>query len=173
MKRISLASIGLGLVERALLLVEIVVARKCGQHAAVDLDDLADHAVHELAIVGGHQERAVVILEKTLQPDDRFDIQVVRRLVEQHDLGPHQKNSRQGHAHLPPTRKIPHVAVHHLLREAEAGHDLARPRFQRVAAQLVEARLHMAEAVDQGVQLVDARRVGHGVFQLAHLGGHG
>ena len=41
--------------ERALLLVEFVVAAVGGERAAIDLDDLGDDAVHELAIVRGHQ----------------------------------------------------------------------------------------------------------------------
>ena len=114
MKRISLASIacwrcvgglGLRLVQRALALVEIVVARVAGQHAAVDLDDAPDDAVHELAIVRGHQQRALVRLEEALQPDERLDVEVVGRLVEQHGVGPHQQDARQRDAHLPPARQ--------------------------------------------------------------------
>jgi hypothetical protein len=59
----------------------------------------------------------------------------------------------------------------HLLREAEAGQDLARPRLQRVAAQIVEARLHVAEALEQRVHLVGARRIGQRVLQVLELGG--
>src|SRR3546814_17090817 len=47
------------LVQRALLVVEIVIARIRGERAAVDLHDLADDAVHDLAVVRGHQQRAV------------------------------------------------------------------------------------------------------------------
>ena len=50
--------------------------------------------------------------------------------------------------------------------EAEAGEDLARARLERVAAELLEARLHLAEAVDQRVELVGARRVGQRVLEL-------
>ncbi len=48
----------LRLVDRAQLLVEGVVAGIGGELAAVDLDDLRDDAVHELAVVRGHQQRA-------------------------------------------------------------------------------------------------------------------
>ena len=78
-----------------------------------------------------------------------------------------EQDARQRHAHLPPARERAHVAVHHLLREAQAGEDLARPRLEGVAAELVEARLHLAEAVDERVHLVRARGVGDGVLELA------
>ena len=80
--------------ERALLLVELVVAGVGGQRAAVDLDDLGDDAVHELAVVRGHQQRALVALEELLQPDQALEVEVVARLVEQHDVGPHQQDAR-------------------------------------------------------------------------------
>ena len=86
-------------------------------------------------------------------------------------VGPHQQDARQRDAHLPAARERADVAVHHLLREAEAGQDLARPRLERVAAELVEARLHVAEALEQRVHLVGARRIGQRVLQLLELGG--
>ena len=65
-----------------------------------------------------------------------------------------------------PPESCADVAVHHLLREAEAGEDLARPRLERVAAELVEARLHVAEALEQRVQLVGARGIGQRLLEL-------
>src|SRR3712207_7289538 len=43
--------------------------------SAVDLGDLADDAVHEVAVVRGHQERALPSLEERLEPDDRLDVE--------------------------------------------------------------------------------------------------
>src|SRR5690348_6629508 len=87
--------------ERALALVELVVARIAGERAAVDLDDLVDDAVHEGAVVRGHQQRAVVALEEAFEPDQAFEVEVVRGLVEQHGVGLHQQNARERDAHLP------------------------------------------------------------------------
>ena len=56
-----LAGVGgfaVGLADRPLLLVEVVVAGVDGDLAAVDLGDPGDDAVHELAVVRGHQQRA-------------------------------------------------------------------------------------------------------------------
>jgi hypothetical protein len=44
------------LAERALLFVEVEIARIGDQRAAVDLHHLADDAVHERAVVRGHQQ---------------------------------------------------------------------------------------------------------------------
>src|SRR3546814_5436456 len=55
------------LVQRALLVVEIVIPRIGGERAAIDLDDLADDAVHELAVMRGHQQRAVIALQESFE----------------------------------------------------------------------------------------------------------
>src|SRR5882757_931238 len=80
------------LVQRALLLVEFVVAGICGEPTAVDLHDLADDAVHELAVVRGHQQHAFIPFQELLQPDQAFEIEMVARLIQQHGVGTHQKD---------------------------------------------------------------------------------
>ena len=161
------------LVERALLLVEFVVAGIGRQRAAVDLDDLGDDAVHELAVVRGHHQRALVALEELLEPDQAFEIEMVARLVEQHGVRAHQQDARQRDAHLPAARQRADVAVHHLLAEAEPGEDFARAALERIAVQFLEARLHLAVALDDRLHLVRAVGVGHGGFELLELGGDG
>ncbi len=94
----------------------------------------------------------------------------MRRLVEQHGVGAHQQDAGERHAHLPAARQRADVAVHHLLAEAEAGEDFARAAFQRVAAELLEAGLHLAVALDDRVHLVGAIRIGQRGFELLQLG---
>ena len=136
-------------------------------------DDLGDDAVHELAVVRGHQQRALIALEELLQPDEALQIEVVARLVQQHGVGAHEQDAGQRHAHLPAARQRADVAVHHLLAEAQAGQDLARPALQRVAVQLLEAPLHLAVARDDRLHVVGPVRIGHGGLQLLQLGGDG
>jgi hypothetical protein len=71
----------------ALAVVEVVVAGEGRELAAVDLDDARAEAVHELAVVRRHDERAVEVAEERLEPEDRLDVEVVRRLVEEERVG--------------------------------------------------------------------------------------
>ena len=158
--------------DRALLLVEFVVAGIGGQRAAIDLDDLVDDAVHELAVVRGHQQRAVKALQEVLQPDQAFEVEMVARLVEQHGVGPHQQDAGQRHAHLPAAGERADVAVHHLLAEAEPVQHLARAAVQRIAVEFLEAALHLAIAGDDVVHVVGAVGIAHGGLELGHLGRH-
>ncbi len=83
---------------------------------------------------------ALVALEELLEPDDAFEVEMVARLVEQHGVGIHEQDAGQRHAsHLParPTAP-PHVPVHHLRREAEAGEHLAGAPVERIAVELLK-----------------------------------
>ena len=104
-------------------------------------------------------------LEKLLQPDDRFDIQVVGRFVHQQHVRPAQQHARQRHAHLPAARKRADVAIDLIVLKAQAVQHLARLRFERIAAQMLVLFLHFAEALQDAVHLVGVRGIFHGVLQ--------
>ena len=114
-------------------------------------------------------ERAVEVAQEALEPDDRLEVEVVGRLVEQQRVGLHEQDARECDAHLPTARQLAHVVVDRLRPKAQAGQDLTGARLERVAAQLVEARLRHAEALDQLVEFVDARRVGHRMLERVQL----
>ena len=161
------------LVLRPLLFVEFVVAGKCGQRAAVDFDHLGDDAVHELAVVRGHQQRPLVALEERLQPDQALEIEMVARLVEQHGVGAHQQDAGERHPHLPAAGERADVALHHLLAEAQSGQHFARSGLERVAAEVLEPAVRLAVALDDRIEVVGLVGIGHRRFQLAQLGGDG
>ena len=75
--------------EALLLLLEParVVALEREAAAAVELEDPARDVVEEVAIVGDGDDRALVLLEVPLEPGDRLGVEVVRRLVEQQQVG--------------------------------------------------------------------------------------
>ena len=107
--------------------------------------------------------------QERLEPDDRLDVEVVGGLVHQQHVGPAEEHAGHGHAHLPAAGERAHVAVDALVVEAEAVQDLARLRLQRVAAEVVVLLLHLAEAGEDGVHLVRARGIAHGVLQRLQL----
>jgi hypothetical protein len=72
-------------------------------------------------------DRAREVAQVLLEPQDRLEVEVVGRLVEQQRVGPHQQDAGQRDPHLPPAGQLADVVVHDLLGEAETGEDLARP----------------------------------------------
>ena len=151
--------LAIGLANRALALVEVVVARIHRDLAAVDLGDLRDDAVHELAVVRRHQQRARPRLQEAFEPDDRFDVEVVGRLVHQQHVGLAEQHARHRHAHLPAARQRADVAVDPLVVEPEAVQHFARLRLERVAAEMLVFLLHFAEAREDRVHVAGARRI--------------
>ncbi len=63
------------------------------------------------------------------------------------------------------------VAVHSFLAEAQPCEHLARPGIQRIAVQFLEARLHLAIALDDGVHVAGPVRIDHRGLELGHFGG--
>ena len=71
-----------------LLLVEPrrVVPFPGNTRAAVELENPAGHIVEEIAIVRHGDDGARVVLEKALEPGDRFGVEVVGRLIEEQQI---------------------------------------------------------------------------------------
>ncbi len=104
-----------------------------------------------------------------LQPDDRFDIQVIGRLVHQQHIRPSQQHPRQRHAHLPAAGQRAHVAIDLVVFKAQPMQHFARLRLQRVAAQMLVLFLHLAEALQNAIHLVRALGIFHGALQRFQL----
>ncbi len=155
----------IGLADGALALVEIVIAGVGDDLAGVDFGDLRNDAVHEFAIVRGHQERAGIRLEELLQPDDGFEVEVIGGLVHQQHVGASEQHARQRHAHFPAAGERADIAIDLIVGEAQAVQHFAGLRFERVAAEVLVFFLHLAEAGERAVHIGGLRGVFHGVLQ--------
>jgi hypothetical protein len=153
----------------SLALVEIVVARIHGDLAGVDFGDFRDDAVHELAVVRRHEERAGERFQERLEPDDRLDIQVVRRFVHQQDVGASEQHACHRDPHLPSARQRADVRVDRLVLEAEPVEHLTRLALERVAAHMLVFLLHLAETRQDAIQVAGAIRIRHRAVQRLEL----
>ena len=97
----SIGRLAVRLAQSALAFVEIVVAGVDRHLTAVDLRDLRDDAVQELAIVRGHQQGTREFFQKRFEPDDRLDVEVIGRFIHQQHGGPAEQYAGHRHAHLP------------------------------------------------------------------------
>src|SRR5690606_28414018 len=106
--------------------------------------------------------------EEALEPEDRLDVEVVGRLVEQERIGTREEDLCERDAHLPSAGETADVPCDLLRREAETGEDRVRPRLGVVAAALLVARLRVAEALD-GVVEARILRIGELGLELLEL----
>ena len=145
--------------------IEIVIAGIADDFAGVDLRNLRDNAVHEFAIMRSHQQRPWIRLQKLLQPDDGFNIQMVRRFIHQQNFGLAEQHPRQRDTHLPSARKRAHIAINLVFLKAQSVQHFARLSFEGIAAEVFVLFLHFAEAVQNTVHIASLRRVFHRVLQ--------
>ncbi len=82
-----------------------VVAGPRGEPSAIDLDDARRDPLEERAVVGDEHERARILGEKRLEPEDGVEIEVIGRLVEQQHVGLGHQRSCEQHAAPPSARE--------------------------------------------------------------------
>ena len=128
---------------------------------AVDQRELVvGHALHQIAIVRHHNERARPCIEQILQYGKHVSVEVVARLVENEHIRFFQKNEQQLQTALLAARQIIDTRIQVLRRKAEAFEQLGGRGFLSVDhnAALV-AREHLGHAIfTQLIQLIKALR---------------
>ena len=104
--------------------LEIVIAAGVERDlAALEVEDGVDDIVQKVAFVADDDQRAGIILEEILEPQRRFKVEVVRRLVEQQHVGLGEQQRGERDAHLPPARVAVERVALHLFVEAEPEQD--------------------------------------------------
>ena len=78
-----------------------VVAAVADQLGVVDVQRDAGNRVEEFAVVADHHQRALITLEPGFEPDERVQVEVVGRFVEQQDVGRTHQRTSQLQAHAP------------------------------------------------------------------------
>ena len=138
--------------QAVLLLLEParVVAFPGDALAAVEFEDPARHVVQEVAVMRDRHDRALVLLQMTFEPGDRFGVEMVRGLVEQkqvrsveqkpaqrdpallaarelRDLGIARRQAERVHRHVEVGIEIPQVLrIDHVLQSRELIRGLVR-----------------------------------------------
>ena len=88
---------------------------------------------------------------KSLEPGPGLEIEVIRRLVEEHYVGVLEEDLGEGDAHLPATREFPQGSVEVALAEAETLEDLADSIAAAMVARafdgVMDGRVLLDEAV--------------------------
>ena len=106
------------------LALERVVTARIERHlAALEVQDMVDDIVQEVALVADQQDRRAIGFEEILQPHHRFEVEVVRGFVEQQHVGRGEEQRGQCHAHLPPAGIAGQRPRLHRLVEAQALQD--------------------------------------------------
>ena len=131
----------------ALFFKGIISAGVQRQLAALQMQDVIDNIVQQIALVADDDQRAGIGLQEILQPQRRLQIEVVRWLVEQHDIGRGEQQAGQRHPHFPPARKAVQRLRLHLLVKTQPDQDAGRAAGGRVGVNRQQAVVNIAQAV--------------------------
>jgi hypothetical protein len=126
--------------------------------------DVRAHLVQEVPVVRDDDQRAVVAEQELLEPLDRLEVEVVRRLVEQERLRVAEQRLRQQHAHLLPALELAHLPLVQVIGDIEPLEQDRRVALRAVAILLADDALQLAEA-----HAVFVGHLGFGVQRLALL----
>ena len=104
-----------------------------------DLDDPPAEDVEEFAVVRDREDRARIPEQVVLEPSERFEIEVVRRLVEQEQVRLLDQQAREVRAHHPPAAQLVDRTKIILLAKCQPRQNPLRRRL-RAAIRLVPGR---------------------------------
>ena len=91
--------------------------------AAFEVQDHARHSVQQITLVADQYDQAGIGFQEIFQPQGRFQIEVVRRFVEQQHIGPGEQQRRQRHTHAPTTGIAVERTALHVLVKTQAHQD--------------------------------------------------
>ena len=125
----------------------IVVAVVVVERAGAQLEHAGAEGVEERAIVRDDHEAAGIAGEVFLEPQQRLEIEMVRRLVEQQERRLGDEQAREVRAHHPTAGESLRELVSVAFLEAEAGEDFLGARLERVVdVEVVLGRLEFFSA---------------------------
>ena len=152
------------IVERICVLASdhvVVAAGIRDDRLVVDVGDVRADLVQEVPVVRDDDERALIALEERLQPVDRVEVEVVRRLVEQQRVRAPIERLRQEHADLLAPLQLRHLPIVQRVGDVEPLQEHRRVALGGVPILLADDALELAEAhpvvvchVGLGVELV-------------------
>src|SRR6478609_6053493 len=137
----------LGLMDRASRLLtppDVPRAGEVDRLPAFDLEHGGRYRFQEPAVVGDEDHRGVERLQHLLEPLERLDVEVVRRLVEEQQVGLRGERACKRRARQLSARERLQRAVEVVVREAEPPHDRCGAIAPVVAARMLEACLRLA-----------------------------
>ena len=110
--------------------------------AGLELEHRGADGLEEPAVVGDEHDRRVERLQRLLEPLERLDVEVVRRLVEQQQVGvAGERAGQRGARQLAAGERLQRAVEVGLVVEAQAAHHRGRAVAPRPAAGVLEARL--------------------------------
>ena len=122
----------------ALLFKRAVIAAVARELRLLDMDGDLRNGVQKFPVVADDEQGAGVTLEPAFQPDQRIQIEVVGRFVEQQQIAGAHEGARQLQAHAPAARKAVDWPLQLINLKAQPQYQHLRARLRIVRARVLQ-----------------------------------
>ena len=113
----------------------------------VEVQDRPHRPVQEIPVVADDEHRMRIARQKRLQPDRAFQVEIVRRLVEQQHVRPREQHRRQRHPHPPAAGELRAGPPLRRRIEPEPVQDRRRPRLRRMRVDVGQPGMDLGDPV--------------------------
>ena len=128
--------------------LEIIIAAGIQRDlAAFEVEDIVHHIVEQVPLVADDHDGGAIGFQEVFQPHGGFKIKVVRRLVEQQQIGLGEQQRGQRDAHPPAAGVTVQRAVLRCFIKAEADQDAAGARRRRIGIDGDQPLVHFRQAM--------------------------
>ena len=139
----------------------VVGARVSDDGLVIDVGNVSANPIQKMTVVRDYDEHAFIFVQKTLEPVDGIEIEVVRRLVKQQRLRMSKQSLRQQHAYLLTARQLRHETLVLAVGNIQALQQNRCVAFGGVTIFLADDAFEFAE--------LHTVRVGHFGFCVNHF----
>ena len=126
-------------------LESVVGAGVEGELSFLEMKDRVDGGVEEAPVVADQKHRPLVASEVLLEPKGALEVEIVRRFVEQQELGVCEQHRRQRNPHAPSSGKVRAWPLLCLGIEAKACKNFCGPCRCAMRADIREPRLDLRD----------------------------
>jgi hypothetical protein len=116
----------------------------------IEMQDMIANGIEQIAVVADDKDRRRVAFKIIDQPKRAFEIEIIGRLFEKHQIRARKQNRGESDAHPPAAGKFVKRPLLRRFTEAKASQNARCPCGRRMRRNIDEARLNLA----------DARRIG-------------
>ena len=125
----------------------IITTRRDRQLAVFQRQCVRDAAIEQLAVMADDQHRMRIFAQIAFQPGGAFQIEIVRRLVEQQEVRLREQRAGNRRAHAPAAGEFPRRAREVCMLEAKTHQHLGRAGFGRPGVDVQQAGMDLADPV--------------------------
>ena len=131
----------------ALAIKVIVVALIHGELGLIEMHDAGHDFVEQISIMADEHDGVGIDLQKGLEPDGAFEVEIVGGFVQKQHIGLTKQRSRQCHAHAPAAGEGRAGAVHLCVGKAEASKNRGSAGGGSVRVDVGQSHLNFGNAV--------------------------